>query len=72
MTTKLKATHASIHGTQRGFGGGFRVRVFAGSTMVASQHFGVPKSHRNWAKVLKGIDLAYATAKKFAASFGVD
>ena len=71
IMNKQQATHARIRPTARGFGGGFRVTILAGSKMLASQHFGVPKSHRKLAKVWDGLDLAWDDAKKFAASFGV-
>jgi len=70
---KQKATHASIEGTEGPtFGGGYRVRIYAGKRMIASQHFAIPKSHRTWGKVLKGIPLAYKMAKAYCAEFGVE
>jgi len=73
MTSKAKATHANIEATQGpSFGGGYRVWIKDGDRVLATKHFPVPKSHRNWKQLPAGIELAYQAAKQYCFSFGVE
>jgi hypothetical protein len=63
-TMTKKATHASFHGTSS-MKPGYRVKIMAGSTMMATKFFSAYASGKFSASA------AYAAAKAYAASFGV-